>query len=218
MAKQYFTFLNDKPSPIVWANLFSPVAYTPKPGQPGKPGEPKYGLKLILDMGSDDHKKLKENFVACARVFPKFAGPYDLKTLGKPWDLGDAINQKYVTAGKEAYDFLKGKVLITARSKNAPSISFQRDGVLVEAKNELLLAEAKKLYFSGVHAHVSINLVAYEGFGGGITGYLQQVFIVGGGVKLSGGPEPSETFSKYVGKVTNEDPTKGNPLNDDIPF
>ena len=37
-------------------------------------------------------------------------------------------------------------------------------------------------------------------------------------VENVGGPAPSETFSKYVGKVTNEDPTKGNPLDDDIPF
>jgi hypothetical protein len=216
MVAKYFTFVNEKPSPILWCDLFEKRAYTPKPGSPGKPGEPKFSAQIILDVGSPDHNALKALFIECARNDPQFAAT-DLKTLGKPWDLGDNINAEAAAKGKPVYDFLKGKVLLIARTQKELALAYQEGGKLVEVKNDLQLAEFKKRYFSGVLAHISVNLKTYAGFGGGITAYLQQVFIAGGGVKLSGGPAPSETFSKYVGRVTNEDPTK-NPLDDEIPF
>ena len=217
MSAKYFTFVNEKPSPILWCDLFEKRAYTPKPGQPGKPGEPKFSAQIILDVGSPDHNALKALFIECARNDPQFASA-DLKALGKPWDLGDNINAEAADKGKPVYDFLKGKVLLIARTQKDVSFAYQDSGKLIEVKNELQLAEFKKRYFGGVLSHISVNLKTYAGFGGGVTAYLQQVFIAGGGTKLSGGPAPSETFSKYVGKVTNEDPTKGNPLDDDIPF
>lgn len=216
MPAKYFMFVNEKPSPILWCDLFEKRAYTPKPGSPGKPGEPKLSAQIILDFGSPDHTALKAVFIECARSDPQFASA-DLKTLGKPWDLGDNINAKALAEGKSSYDFLKGKVLLVARTQKELAFAYQDNGELVEVKNGLQLTEFKKRYFSGVHAHISVNLKTYAGFGGGVTAYLQQVFIAGGGVKLSGGPAPSETFSRYVGRVTNEDPTK-NLMNDEIPF
>ena len=98
MSAKYFTFVNEKPSPILWCDLFEKRAYTPKPGQPGKPGEPKFSAQIILDVGSPDHNALKALFVGCARNDPQFASA-DLKALGMPWDLGDNINAEAANKG-----------------------------------------------------------------------------------------------------------------------
>jgi hypothetical protein len=74
---------------------------------------------------------------------------------------------------------------------------------------------ATPFFYSGVLAIGTFQIVGYEGMGGGVSAYLNEVLSLNSGERIAGGPDaeekygPATDFSKYTGHVSAIDPTAG---------
>lgn len=191
-------------------------------------GEAKYSGVWCFEPTSADLANLKAKAAEAARA--KWPGR-PLGELQFPFKSGDKEWEKYVAKlaaeGKEddkRGDYQKGKVTLKASSKFQPKLSVWLPGsaVPVELVDEAgFKAHGGKFYF-GVKSMVEVNFVPYdavrEGDKDGITAYVQQVCSTNTGERLAGARSAAETFRGYAGKVSNEDPTAGKAMDDEIPF
>ena len=203
MSNKYFTFQNKVAAPQLWGSLLKPSTF--KDPKTGREGKTEYICKVILDPNNDDYKALRTVFVESARSKWPTADNAFLSALVKPFKNGDTIKSK---DGK-AYDFLAGRVLYTAKSVNPPTLSYLNEqGDLVDAENEAQRAEWKRRAFDGSEAYINTTLVPYQVGTSApcVTAYINNVLVLGRGVRLAGAPASSEVFSAYIGQASAENP------------
>lgn len=181
-------------------------------------GEPKYSLSWEFEPDSEVLKALKAKIVAVARA----AKPgIDVKTLKLPITSGDKLADKAKEKGKDR-EWSRGKVVLTARSKYPPRAGHIVSGAVVEIEVEPNSAAIKKSFYTGVLALGEVNFQYYDpindGDPPGVTAYLNSVLSLDKGKRLTGGKSMAETFKGYIGTSTDEDPTLGDDLDDEIPF
>lgn len=204
-----------KPVVMSHPNLFEARAF----GKKGKEsGVPKFSANFVFPVDHPDLKPLKQLAAKIARAkWPD----RDLKTLSFCFTNGDKLADKRKTAGKEDGEFQRGKVVVAARSRYEPRLAGVENGKPLDYEGPARLAAKGKFYF-GVEVLAQVNLVAYDGVGNnpdGVTAYLNMVFTTNKGERLGGGGQSAaEAFRGYIGSTTQEDPTAGAAVDDEIPF
>lgn len=202
-------------------------------------GEPKFSINIEIDPETqpDLARAIKGKALEIARA--KWPGRDFAKEAAKTYkDAEGAVNKKLPTfvfpwsSGTELADnakaknkdreFSRGKLVLTARSKFQPGLSAIVGGKLVEYDSDSV-KNAKSYFYSGVEILAEVNFQAYDGVSetgaDGVTAYLNKVLSTNKGKKLaSGGASAAETFSGYLGSISNVDPTAGADLGDEIPF
>lgn len=203
-------------------------------------GEPKFSLNIEIDPETqpDLKRAIQAKALEIARAkwpgrdFAKEAAKTytdqdgsvqkKLPTFVFPWSNGTELADNAKAKGKDR-EFSRGKLVLTARSKFQPGLSAIVGGKLVEYGDTVPVASSKAYFYSGVEVLVEVNFQAYDGVGetgaDGVTAYLNKVLSTNKGKKLaSGGASAAETFSGYLGSISNVDPTAGADLDDEIPF
>lgn len=193
-------------------------------GKGGKPsGDPKFSASFEFAPDADVLKLIKSEALAAAKEnWPgrDIAGDFKAREFGFPWTSGDKLADKAVKNGKNR-EWSRGKVVVTARSKYQPILSQLQAGKIIEIDGEAKPI-IKKAFFTGVEVLAELNLQAYDGVGAnpdGVTAYLNKVLSLGRGERLvKGGANSAEVFKDYIGSLSDEDPSAGEDLDDEIPF
>lgn len=178
-------------------------------------GDPKYGGVFTLEADHPDVVPMKQKALAAARG--EWGSDVDLNSIEWPFKNGDKLAEERVKINKKG-DLYAGKVVLKARSLFEPMCSWIENGAVREVPSKELGAAASK-FFNGVEALATFNFVAMTVDGKRyVTAYLNKLFSTGKGERVVGGRSAAEAFSGYIGKTTNENPTKGTGMDDDIPF
>lgn len=229
-----------KAVPLAFADrLITPAPFKDKKGK--EKGEPKFGFTAVFDPESDDWKNMKKTAVAIAKAKdPEAVEKIKSGEIKLPFKSGDKLVAKtkanFEAKDKEykgQADYMLGKGVIGANSKFQPKLGILDDGKLhpedkalvrdgiLELETDAQKQRYKGRFFPGVESFVEFNFVWYDGVDDGkpgVTAYPNSVLVTGKGKRLGGGRSVTETFKGYAGKVSNEDPTAGEDLDDEIPF
>lgn len=217
MADKNHLFSLSLPCIMAFPNLLEPKQFQGK-------GDPKYGGTFVFDRSHPDIDAMKKLIAQVGRE--KFPG-VDLKTLAIPLKTGEkeieAAKAVAAKKGKEytgSIDWMAGKLVIKARSKFRPRMSYVEGKRIVDLEDETAIKAAAGKFFFGAEVLTQFNFFAYEGDArnpNGVGVYLNTLLATGGGTRMggSGGQRASEVFSGYIGKHSAEDPTAGD---DEIPF
>jgi hypothetical protein len=182
--------------PVIWQDLFKARKFDAN-------AKPKFGATFLLPKGSEDLKQIEGivKAVAFSAGFP--ITKYPLKD-------GDVLAQQ----GKGS--FLEGHVVFrTSTSDDArpPILRFAESEtslVTFEEHNRLL---AQPRFYAGVLCGGSFGFSAYQGMGGCVTAYLNEIVSLGIGEAIQDrggdGTKKHESLLKYVGRVSRKDPTVG---------
>lgn len=203
------------PVTLTFPNLDEARAVKNKAGKAS--GDPKFSVNLEFDADSTDLAALKAEAVKVARA--KWPG-VDVKSLKFPFTSGTALADKAQAKGKDR-EFSRGKAVLTARSKFQPRLSTIKGGgaVDIDGDDKSLV---KKLFYSGCQVLAQVNFQAYDAVNDdgkdGVTAYINMVLSLNKGTRLTGGQSAAEVFKSYIGTATDEDPTAGDDLDDEIPF
>lgn len=200
-----------QPVPAVFLNLAEPRRVSNSQHE-----EPTYSARFELEPDSEDLKRIRAKIVAAARE--KWPG-MDVAAAIKSGELqvtltaGDVLADKAKAKGKDQ-EWARGKMCLTARSKMQPSIGYLDDGKIVELKDSAAIKAASKHIYSGALALGIFSFKAYDAVGQsglpGVKCYFEQYLSTGKGEKKGGGRKSlEESFSGYVGRLTDEDPTGG---------
>lgn len=196
-------------------------------------GEAKYSANLNFDANSSDLKAIKELAARLARAKwpdkPFFQTVQEtgekIPTVLFPFASGDKLADLRKQKGKDDGAFMRGKVIIAARSKYEPRLSYIENGKILECEGDMAKQASKGKFYPGVEVLAQLNLVPYDavGQGGkpGVTAYLNMVLSTGKGARISGGQTASEAFKGYVGSVSADNPMGPGAsvdMSDDIPY
>lgn len=195
------------PATLTFPNLLEPRAVKGPNGKPN--GEPKFSVNLEFNPDHPDLGRIKAKAAEVARA--KWPGR-DLRELAVPWTSGDKLAAKAKAKGKNR-EFSEGKVVVTARSKFRPTLSFLEGGKIVELEDDSGIKANIRKFYSGCDVLAEVRLQAYDGVGqnpDGVNAYINQVMSLNRGKKVAGGGKSAtETFKDVVGKFSAEDPTEG---------
>ena len=196
--KGLYTFTS--PVVMVFPNLFKPRSFTKNAAA----NDAKYDAKFLFEEISPDLKSMKQVILEVAEA--KWPGR-NKKELHYPFASGTKQADDAKAKGKDL-DFMRGKVVLTARSQFAPRLSAVENGSLVEYLDENLRAAAAPKFYNGVQVLAQVNFASYEsaGFGDGITAYLRMVLSFNRGDRIGSGASAAEVFSSYIGHLSTEDP------------
>ena len=204
-----------KPVIMTFPNLFKARVFKGKGGK--ELGEPKFDASFVLEPDADDLKAMK---ALCVKIAKANRPSADLKSMAFPFKSGDKLAEKAAEKGKKN-EVVKGKVVLSARSKYQPRLSGFENGKIVDYDDETAIARAKGKFFPGALVYAQFNFVWYDEVGqgpAGVNAYLNMVLSTGKGDRLGGGRPAAEVFSGYVGNISNDDPTAGQTVDDEIPF
>jgi len=175
-------------------------------------GDPKYSLNIEFLPDSAILAEAKKKAAAVARA--KFGPDVNLSDLTVPWSSGDKLADKAKAKGKDR-EFSRGRIVLTARSKNPPQVAAIVDGKIREFGADTI-QQAKRYFYTGVEGLVELYFEAYDAIDRGddpgkpgVTCYLNAVCSLNKGERLTGRPAATETFSGYVGLNKSEDVTAG---------
>lgn len=201
-----FTF--NVPVRGVYLNVFDPKPFK-KNGK--EVGEPKFSITLMIPPDYSDLPGLKGKIAEAARSKWSTRALSELKF---PLGSGDKAAEKAKARGKNR-DFMKGLLVLTARSKYPPTLSVLEGGKIITLESDALKAKYKSKFYSGCFVAASVNFVPYDADDGddGVTAYIQSLLWVKDGERI-GGRDQDEVFKSYMGTTTAEDPLG----DDDIPF
>ena len=218
-----------QPVVMSFPQLFEAKAYM----ENGKmKGEPKYSANLNFDADSEELKAIKALAAKLARAkWPD--KPFVLTTqegvkipqIVFPFTSGDKLADDRAAKGKKDGDWMRGKVVLTTKSKFEPRLSYVDRKKIIDLEGDIAKQAAKSKFYPGVEVLAQLNLVPYEGVGKdgkpGVTAYLNMVLSTNKGARISGGQTASEAFKGYVGAISSEDPTAPGAsvdMSDDIPY
>jgi hypothetical protein len=209
LTKQYVMTV---PAPFVWNYLV-----TPKPERTVRGMVFKAAYEATV-MFAPDHPDwlpirtlLRANLPAgAAEKFPvedgtKIADEAKAKGKDREWARGKILFGPHSNVKKQ-----DGSMLIPPRLVvlfNGKYVSYGTS----EVPREL----AAPFFYSGVLGIGTFMIDGYEGMGGGVTAYLNEVLSLNTGERIAGGPDaeekygPATDFSKYTGHVSSIDPTAG---------
>lgn len=204
-AKSDGIFTLSMPVIMTFPNLLEAKAFK-KNGK--ETGEAKFSANFIFEADSEELEAMKVLATSLARAkWPD--KPFS--ELCFPFISGTKLAEERKKKGKDDSEWMNGKVVIAARSKYEPRLSYIENGKLIDLETDLAKSGAKAKFYPGVEVLAQFNFVPYDPVGnnakGGITVYLNMVCSLNKGKRLSGGATASETFKGYVGAVSSEDPT-----------
>ena len=185
-------------------------------------GEAKYSANFNFEADSPDLKALKALAAKLARAkWPD--KPFS--ELIFPFTSGDKLADSRKEKGKDDGEYMRGKVVLSARSKYEPRLSYIDNGKIIDCEGDMAKQAAKGKFFPGVEVLAQLNLVPYDPVGqhgkGGVTAYLNMVLSTGKGARIAGGQTASEAFKGYVGSVSAENPMgpgANADMSDEIPY
>jgi Protein of unknown function (DUF2815) len=203
------------PAPFVWNHLVTPKAERTVRGMVFKAA---YEATVLFTSDHPDFEPLvalvKAATPAVAPAFPN----------GTPFSNGTKLADEANANGKNR-EWARGKILFNPHSnvqKRDGSMLFPPQLVVLlnnkyvrYGSAELPRELAAPYFYSGVLAIGTFAIAGYEGMGGGVTAYLNEVLSLNSGERIAGGPDaeekygPAVDFSKYTGHVSNTDPTAG---------
>lgn len=190
------------PSTLNFEHIFVPHAFKGEP-----PEKARYEADIEIDGDSPD---LAMKAVAAAVARAEWPGR-DLSELAFPWSLGDKLADQ-AKAKEKNREHSRGKLVLKARSKFAPALAVLHNGTKVNFLDERRPL-AKEHFYNGVQVYVGVTFNAYKGVGqnpDGINAFLDVLVSTKKGTRLqSGGSSRLETFSRYAGSYSAEDPTAG---------
>jgi hypothetical protein len=219
-----------EPVVMSFPQLFEAKAFT----ENGKAkGEPKFSGNFNFNAASEDLKALKALAAKLARAKwpdkPFFLTTQEGEKIPQvlfPFANGDKLaDERKKKKGKDDSEYMRGKVIIAARSKYEPRLSYIENNKIIDCEGEMAKQAAKGKFYPGVEVLAQFNLVPYDAVGvhgkPGVTAYLNMVLSTGKGARISGGQTSSEAFKGYVGAVSAEDPTAPGAtadMSDEIPY
>lgn len=183
-------------------------------------GDPKFGVTFIMDPSYAGLAALKAKLTEAAKSKWPSRPVSELKF---PLTSGDRAADKAKAKDKDR-EFMRGHLVLTARSKFPPILSVLENGRIITLDSDALKAKYKSKFYSGCYVAASVNLVPYEGeekddgtTADGVTAYLQSLLWVKDGERLGGTRDQTEVFKSYMGTTTSENPLADD-LGDEIPF
>ncbi len=223
MANQDNIYQMTHPAPLIWSHLITPQ---PEHTRGKTVFKTSYNGVFLLTKEHPDWAPIASKMQALAakdlpgNSTPSFPG-LDRDAEGKLSISGDNVANAAKAAGKDR-EWARGKIMFKAQSNvktlkgdllMPPRLVVLLNGKYVnygtsEAPREL----AAKFFYSGVLAVGTFMFSSYEGFGGGVTAYLNEVLSLNSGERIAGGPDAEEKygdagkFSQYTGHVSNVDP------------
>lgn len=174
----------------------------------GKPSQVtgKYGMRVILPKGHPQQKELAAGFTEVAKQ--------DFGAVkGVAFSLRNADKEEAPAEG-EPDPIMEGAFFFGANSQSRPGVL---NPDMVQATDE----DIAEFGYSGGNFHVMVNIASYEYQGKkGVTAYLQNAVMLGGGERIGGTKSAEEDFADLKPaaapagkrKAASADP------DDDIPF
>lgn len=215
-------FSSTEPVPMVFPHLIEPVAFK----EDGKDkGEPKFSASFVYDPTSADLTAAKAVMKAVAlKKWPEVSMKEVTFPVKSGTKLADTRKAKRAAQKKDGADdigdFIRGKAVIKASSKFAVKLGGIENGRIADYDDpDVIKAKAPKFY-QGAETLAEFTFRASEVKGEKfIVAYLNQVMVTGKGTKVGGGGRSrAETFSKYKGAASAEDPTVGSGVDDEIQY
>lgn len=212
------------PVPMIWQALI-----TPKPGNPKIQSKPRYETTLLFTREHPDWAPIEKLMIeVCVGKFGRIDGrKFPVRDGNKVAE--EAKNR--VKDGKPApldREFLRGKImfqphgLITTATGNPvlpPRLLAIVDSGQVKRFDNQERALAALYLYSGVMVVGQLAFNAYEGMGGGVSAYVNEIVSLNYGDRIAtGGDDESRLASNYgdlrkhiahVGQATNYNPTIG---------
>jgi len=212
MPQEISQYQMTKPAPIVWVNVVAP-----RPA--GAKNQERFQAAFLL---TKDHPDFAPMTAMMAKVVKDKFGKTD--GYGFPLQRGDKVADDAAAKGRDR-EWARGKEILEAHSNvrkrgvngapgellNPPRLVVLRDNKYVRYQDEER-ALAKPAFYSGVMAIGTFGFVAYEGFGGGVSCYLNEILSLGVGEKINTGVDDEAKYgapTQYIGKASSVDPTAG---------
>jgi hypothetical protein len=209
------------PAPIVWV-----YAINPKPENVKLKKAPRYEVTFVLDRQHPDWAPLEKIMVeVCTAKFGSVAGrKFPAKDGTKEADDAQNFRRPDGSPAPKDREFARGKILVSTHalvvsSKRAPVppprlVVMMPDGSFkrFEAHER---AAASQHFYAGVHAIGEFGITAYEGMGGGVSIYLNELLSLNYGDRISTGIDDEakygemRRFAGHVGANTPYNPTLG---------
>lgn len=207
-------FNTTHPVIMTFSDLLTPRAFK-KNGK--EQGDPKYSARLVIPADHPDLDAMKKLATKIARTrWPN----KEFSELRFPFVSGDKIADKRKAKGKNDAEWMRGHVVMTAKSKIEPRLAVVNNGRINDLETEVAKQAAKNKFFNGVEVLVQLNFVGYDPIDeeskGGVTPYLNMVISTNKGQRRTGGASPSKVFKNYRGGVSAEDPEAGEDSLDDV--
>jgi hypothetical protein len=196
-----------------YLSVIKPKPFRDKQGK--EKGEAKFSATFLIEPTSIDVAGIKAVLTKVAHA--EWPGR-DLSQLHFPIGSGDARAAKSLAEKKKDLPFMKGKLVMDARSKFAVALNVLENGQIIELTTDVLRAQYANKFYGGCWVAPSVNFVAYPGQGtgkDGVTAYFQSLLWVKDGERI-GGFDQQALYANYKGTVnagydptTGEDGTKG---------
>ena len=207
-------FRMTKPAPIVWPNLV-----TPRPENPKLKTKPRFEVTFLFTRDHPDWAAMEQMMVKqCHAEFGE-AGMGGRKYPAKDGTAeADAAQRKDPPRDRE---FLRGKIMfqphgLVLNAKGDPVPPPRLVAVVNDAYRRFEPAEralAREYFYSGVMAIGTFGFAAYQGFGGGVSAYLNEILSLNFGDRIQTGASDEDRYGdvrQYVGHVgqsTSYNPT-----------
>ena len=210
---QVETYQMTKPAPIVWVSVVTPRPAGPK-------NQERYQSAFLL---TKDHVDFAPMTALMAKVVKEKFGKTE--GYGFPMQRGDKVADEAAAKNRDR-EWARGKEILEAHSNVRKRAG--KDGTpgdllspprLVVLKSEQYVrftdeerSLAKPFFYSGVMAVGTFGFVAYDGFGGGCSCYLNEILSLGVGEKINTGIDDETKYgapTQYIGHVSSKDPTAG---------
>lgn len=161
----------------------------------------KYGMRVVLPSGHPQHKEVAKAFAAVAQE--AFGTTNNIRFSLKNADHEDIDYDKSPEL-RDAYFF-------GCNTKARPGIVNRQ---AVPATDE----EIDELAYSGGEYHVVVNIASYDFQGRGVTAYLSNVMLLGGGERIGRGPSAEEDFADLAENTPAVAAVGTEKDEDDVPF
>ena len=196
-----------EPAPMVWVYLVKPRAGDPK-------RKPRYETSFLLKPGSADLARIEQEVFSLARE--KLGR---VEGISLPLARGDRLADEAKAKGKDR-EFLRGYVRLSCHAPVTklngeplmpPRLKVIVDRQIVDRTDDRPLAQTA--LYSGVLAIGTLSFSAFEGMGGGVSCYVNEVLSLNRGDRIQTGVSDEEKYAevmtKHVGHVSAVDPTAG---------
>lgn len=158
----------------------------------------KYGMRVVLPANHPQQKEVAQAFAEVGQEA-----------------FGDISNVRFSlrNAEREQIDYekspeLRGSYFFACNSKTRPGIVNQQ---VVPATDD----EIVEFGYSGAEYNITVNVASYDFQGKGVTAYLGNVMLLGGGKRIGGGVSAEADFAEFRGGGGGQSaPT----AEEDIPF
>lgn len=220
------TYTFTAPARVGFCNIITARAFQAKPGQPA--GDPRYDATFILEPDNADLNAVKALVIETLRALnpgkklvTRRLTEEELKDGGTveinvPWKDGTRAADKAKEADKDQ-EFARGKILLKAGSKYAPTLSAVEGGKIVSFTEPALRANLANRFYSGAWVAPLVGVNSYKAKGnpdesgykpGGAGLWLNAVHFVKHDTKLigGGGVNAAEVFKGYAGAAVDVNP------------